>query len=274
MLSPNAALNQVIEEAEDGTATPVKNVAALHAIVRDGDLGPALGVYVGSKIEVLWHVTEKETEEDVWWSGTLIAKSGKHVLEDESGEKGTVPMYTICYETRPPEFNETSECNICFTDEHQLYDAESDSIQMWRLGGSEWVPSEDDGSEEEESTNRILRAALGDVEEEHMTKIKAILNSNGFLVPEENPTFQMSGGNIEETAENFVNGILGNILKVHGKKLRDLPASTQNTITDTIQNVKTRLITKLTDFFKKGEVLDGRKAQEIVSEIMQEIASK
>uniref|UniRef100_A0A7S2SDU8 Uncharacterized protein n=1 Tax=Mucochytrium quahogii TaxID=96639 RepID=A0A7S2SDU8_9STRA len=278
--SPERVKGKIIEEAKNVSSShktngevvsPLKKVQEIVAVVKDADLGPALKIGEGTKIQVKWSIAEGEEDEDVWWGGEILKSTGeKHMLTDpeNNNERVKVPVYSIKYEPLLPDFPESSVSKVCFTDRHELYDIETDSNQCWRHMGSKWTEEDEVKNIDK---NIVLDAALK-ISEEDMVTMQDILKTNNLPSGNaEDPTFVVPQENLEGTAETLVNSIIGNVLQTHGRNINQLPASIQQQITNDVIRVKKRMIAKIVKCFQEKRDLDAVAANEIVQEMGDEI---
>lgn len=132
---------------------------------------------VDATIEVLWEVTDNETEEsrDVWWRARVVGEvPGGHVIAgDEENEDVTVAAWLIRYVARPELSEpEPTDSTVAFLSKRALLDIDSDCVMQWRREGSDDAPHDLDAEmaaeaakiADEEGDGRPSDCVQGDID--------------------------------------------------------------------------------------------------------------
>ncbi|KAK7241527.1 hypothetical protein SO694_00058284 [Aureococcus anophagefferens] len=96
-------------------------------------------------IEVLWEVTDNETEEarDVWWRARVEGRTpGGHVIAgDDEVPSATVDAFRVLYVARPELSEpEPTAATVAFLSRRALLDVDGDCVLQWRPEGSDDAP--------------------------------------------------------------------------------------------------------------------------------------
>lgn len=107
----------------------------------DAACPPAAGAW----IEVLWEVTDNETEEarDVWWRARVEGRTpGGHVIAgDDEVPSATVDAFRVLYVARPELSEpEPTAATVAFLSRRALLDVDGDCVLQWRPEGSDDAP--------------------------------------------------------------------------------------------------------------------------------------
>lgn len=128
----------------------------------NGDVRKMLKLKNDYSFEVKWLVEYESDDEDnktglYWCEGkiTNIETGKKHRFYENElgiGDHQDVPIVNIRYD------DEEEDREVCFLDDHQMYDIKEDVINLWRQVGSDFDESSDDDDEDD----NILRITFED----------------------------------------------------------------------------------------------------------------
>lgn len=139
-------------------------VDAMIDVTNHSDLRKVLNIEDGLKIQVKWYLEYKDDDEDetgYYWCDAIVTKKDtgkqhKFVDEDDENEFTYAPIVEIKYldqMTNEDDKNDVKE--ICFISSHMIYDAEVDSVLIWRKDGDDY-DEEDDSDEEDENEDDVF----------------------------------------------------------------------------------------------------------------------
>lgn len=134
----------------------------------------ALGLTIGSRIEVRWDVIPDDPEAEAyskWWGASILRQA-----DPSDSQPG--PCYALAYDAE--EGFDAEERAVRITGQHELVDLVDGSALHWRRQGDEWeVPEEEQESEGgEETLENLVQSLPGEdemraAEEEAMSDLDA-----------------------------------------------------------------------------------------------------
>jgi hypothetical protein len=253
--------------------------------VTQGDLGPALGLTPGARMQVLWTLGE---DEEVWWLATVLGKTSRtHQLraEDEEAEEEEeddvimpIPVYEIRYDPKPPEFPLAERAFVCFTDEHQLVDVDSEDMLFWRSElDVTWQPPDSDSEDEERTVQNPLLLAVEELFARRLAERAASDTSQEDAEQDGDDGHDDGRGDAcnplsqEESSQmsrEMVDAIMAQIAAKHQNMLRVLPASQTQVLVDKLASVREKLVSGISASLARKGRLSQKDAEGIVEDIL------
>lgn len=190
----------------------------------------------------------------VWWGGILLKADGRTYKIQDGSEEVTVPIRSIDYDPRPPDFPSRSIEDVCFLSNHSLLNIESNTKTCWRLKGSQWEQPTDDEEEE------IMKGPNQDEGEGDDDEISVTSTSQ------------------EEGLRTVLDNILKSALQSSGvmEKMKTMERNQQSIMADRIARTKENLVAKLLGKLNEndGENVVKVVTPELIKTVMSELGSE
>ncbi|GBG30600.1 Hypothetical Protein FCC1311_068202 [Hondaea fermentalgiana] len=221
---------------------------------------------MGADIEVKWDVTDSEGNEvPTWFSAKLKHAAAETLKVDDDPHNPQdsleIQVHIIVYPS-VDEFPEDVR-KVCFVNEHQLLDVETEEHQVWRrkgdtFDGNPQVMEEADAQAENDF--RILDAAMQRV---------TVLGERLRACRDETEKGVLTG-TLRELVTELMNGCLEGTferLRVHrGLDLNAMPANRQNFMTDVVVRVKHAMVDRLVAHVQSGQAVDAVVVRDLLNE--------